>query len=272
MSRMKITIIIFILLFAMSIFLNWSNNSVVITQYNYANEKIPKGFNNYKIVQLSDLHNKVFGKNQEKFMEKIKEIEPDAVVITGDIVDKHRTKVNVAVDFVDQLTKIAPVYYINGNHEMVLDFNVSKELYDSMENSGVKLLLDDKVKIKSEGDDITIAGLSEETVFNGNIKPLDGMNEKFTILLAHEPHHLMEYSQTKSDLVFCGHAHGGQIRLPFIGGLYSPGQGVHPKLTSGIHKEGNTTMVISRGLGNSEFPFRVFNRPEIVVVTLQCNK
>lgn len=272
MSKMKMTIIVFILLFVISIFLNWSNNSVVITKYNYDNEKIPKGFNSYKIVQLSDLHNKVFGKSQEEFMEKIKGIEPDAILITGDIVDKHRTKVDVAMDFAEQLTKIAPVYYVNGNHEMVLEPNVSKELYDGMENSGVKLLLDNKVKIKSKGDTIIMAGLSEETVFNGNIESLDVMDEEFTILLAHEPHHLMEYSQTKSDLVFCGHAHGGQIRLPFIGGLYSPGQGVHPKLTSGMHKEGNTTMVISRGLGNSEFPFRVFNRPEIVVVTLQCNK
>lgn len=158
--------------------------------------------------------------------------------------------------------------------------------YEELASMGVTVLFDRKAEVTKDGDEICLMGLSEHTVFGckdfvrDNSAPLDmaafeealaalrgqAAEDDFTVLLTHEPQYLEAYAQAGFDLAFAGHAHGGQIRLPFTDGLFAPGQGVLPKLASGVHRSGPMTLIISRGLGNSTFPFRVFNRPEVISV------
>ena len=248
-------------------FCYWQNNSLVVTNIEYANKKIPQAFNNFKILQISDLHNKEFGDNQSYLVQHTKEISPDIIVITGDLIDGSRTNIDIAIEYVKQAKDIAPTYFVAGNHEEYS--KVYNELKKRLEELGVIILDDKRQVIKKHGEKITLLGLKDGTSFANEIKSLKNKDDKFTILLSHRPEYFNDYSKDNIDLVFSGHAHGGQFRIPFIGGLYAPGQGLFPKYTSGIYEKNNTSMVVSRGLGNSGFPLRLFNRPELVVVTLK---
>lgn len=248
-------------------FCYWQNNSLVVTNLEYKNKKIPQAFNNFKILQISDLHNKEFGDNQSYLVQHTKEISPDLIVITGDLIDGSRTNINIAIEYVKQAKDIAPIYFVAGNHEQYS--NVYNKLKKRLEELGVIVIDDKRQVIVKDRDKVTILGVKDGTYFVDKIRLLKNKDDKFTILLSHRPEYFNLYSNENIDLVFSGHAHGGQFRLPFIGGLYAPGQGLFPKYTSGIYRKNNTSMVVSRGLGNSGFPLRLFNRPELVVVTLQ---
>lgn len=270
---------IIIALLSLAVFFIWQNNHILINRINYKNEKIPKSFDGFKILQISDLHNKNF---EEMLSKKVKSVNPDIIVITGDIIDRHRTNVDIAIKFIEEIKDICPIYYISGNHENSSpQFN---ELKDKLKNNGVKIL-DNSLEIIGRNDEsIVLFGIADVTrnkwdkeymlykrddYYRLIIDKLkNDSKEDFLILLSHRPELINIYSEKNIDLAFTGHAHGGQVRLPLIGGLYSPGQGVFPKYTSGIHKIKNTSLVISRGLGNSGFPFRIFNRPEIVLVKI----
>ena len=270
------------------LFLHWNNKSIVITDYVYESEKLPKAFDGYRITQVSDLQSEYFGKNQKNLIEKVEKTNPDIIVYTGDLLDRNHTNFDAAEEAMKGLLNIAPVYYINGNHEMAVEEHAMEAFYEKLAEMGVVVLFDCENKIEKDGETISLLGLSEYTVFSckgfvrDNSEPLDmelfagalkdlrqqAEENAFAVLLAHEPQYLEEYAEAGFDLAFAGHAHGGQIRLPFTDGLYAPGQGVLPKLTSGMRYHENMALVISRGLGNSTFPFRVFNRPEIVTVKL----
>lgn len=270
---------IIIALMLLMIFFIWQNNHILINRINYKNINIPKEFNGFKILQVSDLHNKDFDGILSK---KIKSVNPDIIVITGDIIDRHRTNVDIAIKFVEEIKDICPIYYVSGNHESTApEFD---ELRDRLKRNGVKILDNSLERMGRNNEYISILGVSDFTImqlsesydpykkddyYNGIIDKLKkDSGEDFSILLSHRPEVINVYAEKEIDLAFSGHAHGGQIRLPFIGGLYAPGQGILPKYTSGIHKVKNTSLVVSRGLGNSGFPFRIFNRPEIVLVNL----
>lgn len=275
-----------ILLICVTMFLHWNNKSIVITEYTYENDKLPKAFDGYRITQVSDLQSEYFGKNQRNLIEKVARTHPDIIVYTGDLLDRNHTDFDAAKAAIHGLLDIAPVYYVNGNHEMAIEETAIEAFYEELSDMGVCVLFDRKVIVEKDGAEISLLGLSEHTVFSckgfvrDNSAPLDmelfetalktlrcqADEEAVTVLLAHEPQYLENYAKAGFDLTFAGHAHGGQIRLPLTDGLYAPGQGVLPKLTSGMRHSGNGTIVISRGLGNSTFPFRVFNRPEIVTV------
>ena len=279
---------VLIFLVCIALFLHWNNKSIVTTAHVYENEKLPEAFDGYKITQVSDLQSEYFGKNQKNLIEKVAKTRPDIIVYTGDLLDRNHTDFDAARTAVKGLLEIAPVYYVNGNHEMAVEETAMNAFYEELAEMGVSVLFDRKEVIEKDGAEICLLGLSEHTVFSckdyvrDNSAPLDmdlfadalsslrgrAADDDFTILLAHEPQYLKVYADAGFDLAFAGHAHGGQIRLPFTDGLYAPGQGVLPKLASGVHEEGGTTLVISRGLGNSTFPFRVFNRPEIISVKL----
>lgn len=280
-----------IVLVALISFLIEQNNNLVISKYKYKSKKIKKAFDGYKIVQISDLHNKDFHGRLEK---KIALENPDIIFITGDIIDASRTDLEVMKNFVSEIIKISKVYYVSGNHEHTSGTYL--EVLEIMKSLGVIILEDKYLKLTKEDETIGILGVADPRInmykksyfdaskedylksrhkgyFNNKLNILfKEVETDFNILLAHRPEELKTYSDSNIDLVFSGHAHGGQIRLPFIGGLFSPKQGLFPKLTDGIHKINNTSMVISRGLGNSRFPFRIFNRPEIVVVELCSEK
>lgn len=273
-KKHKVITIFIILILFVSVFCIWQNNDLIVTKYEFVSEKVPQNLDGYRIVHISDLHNKDFG---NRLVEHMKRQEPDIIVITGDLIDSRNTRVNIAVEFVKEATKIAPVYYVTGNHEgRSIEY---PELLLGLTNCGVTILDNNSRSINYNNSHFNLLGLSDPTFIEANGHEIstimkDTINKNINgntlnLLLAHRPELLSLYSETSVDLVFSGHAHGGQVRIPFIGGLVAPNQGLLPKYTSGIHTMNETSMIISRGLGNSIIPIRVFNRPEVVVVTLK---
>ena len=245
---------------ALCVLFVWLNNSCIkITRVNRKIEGAPK----LKIVHISDLHGKRFGKDGIRLIKKVAEQNPDFIAITGDIIHLYTPKnITVAIETVSALKEIAPVLYIAGNHEM--RNKGYRNLRKNLIEAGA-VVLDDRAE---EVCGITVAGLNGASLRNDKIQKVTPQISP-KILLAHEPQFFEKYADAGYDLVLCGHAHGGQWRIPFTKkGLYAPGQGIFPKYTSGVHERGKTAMVISRGLGNSEFPLRLFNRPEIVVIQI----
>lgn len=265
----------FFLGLALSWFLHIQNNAIVVTNIDYKNTKIPVAFEGYKIVQISDLHNKQYG---TKLLTKIKAIKPNSIVITGDLIDRRFTNVDVAMEFIDGITKIAPVYYVSGNHEAWSKYN--DELQARLVESGVIVLNNKKMELHHKNQSIELIGVQDPAYLTQTNKQKSNTSsirsslrkltnkDSFQILLSHRPELFKMYQKYNIDLVFSGHAHGGQIRLPLLGALVAPNQGILPKYTSGAYREKESTLVVSRGLGNSLFPYRLFNQPEVVVVTL----
>lgn len=260
-------------------FFHFQNNSIVTTQYNFSSDKVPQNFSGYKIVQLSDLHSKSFGNNQSDLVKKVKKVKPDLIVFTGDLIDSDRYDEKTSLTLMEKLVQIAPVYYVTGNHEWWSGKFDSLE--DKLKDTGVQVMRNTVEEIIIENDKIQIIGIddpakvsesyaeraiAEEDIMNSIKGPEEGVN--FKILLSHRPELFSLYIQYEFDIVFAGHAHGGQVRIPFVGGLVAPNQGLFPEYISGMHEVENTTMIVNRGLGNSIIPLRVFNRPEIVVVAL----
>lgn len=268
MRRKKVKIVL--LLALLIIFLYSENNLISISKINIKSEKVPKSFQGYKIVHLSDFHNKSFLNYGNRVAEKVKSLNPDIIVFTGDLIDSRKYKEEVSLDFMKELVKIAPVYYVNGNHE--IRSGKFPSLEQGLKEIGVNILRNTNESITKNGEEVYIMGIEDplykplEETLEGAIKNLQ--HSSFKILLAHRPEYISEYSSYNIDMVFSGHAHGGQVRLPFIGGLAAPGQGIFPKYTNGKYELGGTTMIVSRGLGNSIFPQRLFNRPQIIEITL----
>lgn len=272
----KLKYILMIILFI--IFCIWQNNHIGISRFDYSNPVVPEEFNGFTIVHISDLHNKSFGKNQEYLLRKISLNSPDIILVTGDLIDRRRYDLDTALLFIEGAMEIAPVYYVSGNHEAwsgAYD-NIRKELT----HYGVVVLDDRKVEYIRNNSKIEILGLSDPAFLTSSYleeRNTSNLEEHlsqladhnvFQILLSHRPELMDIYTRENIDMIFSGHAHGGQIRIPGIGGIVAPDQGFFPKYTSGSHHIDQSTMYVSRGLGNSLFPIRVFNRPEIIVVTL----
>ena len=243
------------------IFFVWFNNSCLkVTGYERKIAGAPK----MRIVHLSDLHGKRFGHKNIKLVQKVAEQKPDLIVITGDIIHLYTPKnFEVAVEAVASLIGLAPVLYVAGNHEM--RNKGYRNLRKALKEAGAIILDDTSTQIGS----VTFVGLNGASLRNDKIAKITPEKSP-KILLAHEPQFFKKsYSKYGYSLVLCGHAHGGQWRIPFTNiGLYAPGQGKFPKYTAGVYEEGDCAMIVSRGLGNSEFPLRLFNRPEIVVVDI----
>lgn len=253
-------------------FFYYENHHLVVSEYHYRNAKISNTLNGYRIVQLSDIHNAVFGKDNQGLLKMVREQEPNMIVITGDLVDSNHTNIDAALALVAQLTTICPVYYVTGNHEYWLTNENQENLMNGLSNAGVTCLKDEIKGISIGKDSFSLIGLDDNSLFNSTLQELMNTDhDDFTLVLAHEPQYLQQYSKTGVDLVLTGHAHGGQFRLPFLGPLVAPDQGFFPEYTEGIHIWGDTTMIISRGLGNSVVPVRLFNDPEIVTVILESN-
>lgn len=258
---------------AMGAFLYWQNNAITMTQIVHTH-KVPEAFHGYKILHISDLQNKLFGANQNTLIYKAECAAPDMIVITGDLIDRNRTDLDAAMDLIRGIVKLAPVYYVSGNHEH--QSGEYDTLVELLVSEGVTVLDNGKSVIERGGETITLMGLADKSVNPYYSRVLDmlckGNESTFTMLLSHRPELFEEYAAKGISLVFSGHAHGGQIRLPKIGGLFAPHQGFFPTYTSGAYTKDDTTMVVSRGLGNSTFPFRIFNRPELLVITLYHEK
>lgn len=275
-KRVKYSIGVIAVIIIMAIFFYWQNNGITVTKITFENSKIPNGFDGFKIIHLSDLHNKEFGEAQKKLIKKVNDSNPDLIVFTGDLID-HTKEEKGDESFINAIKDVAPVYYVSGNHEAwsgKYDGLVAK-----LKENGITVLDNDKVKIEKNGEYINVLGIKDLAFFSNDTKVFEDELKKlvdkeesndFKILLSHRPELMDLYVKNSLDLVFSGHAHGGQFRIPFIGGVLAPNRSLFPKYTSGMHTINNTSMIISRGLGNSIIPVRVFNRPEIIDITLKA--
>ena len=271
MFKLNKKVIIFLILLSVIGFVLYQNNIIEKTYIEYSSDRVPEDFNGYKIVHISDLHNKSFGKNQEKLLKKIEEISPDIIAITGDLIDRRKYNLEVALSFVKGAVDIAPVYYVSGNHEAWS--GKYEEIKDELISLNVQVLDDEKISIHRKDEFIDIIGLKDPDFHTSNDLEDQLMNlseeNNFQILLSHRPELINLYSKEKIDLIFSGHAHGGQFRLPFIGGIIAPDQGLFPEYSSGLYVKDKSTLIVSRGLGNSIIPLRLFNQPEIIVLTIK---
>lgn len=277
---MKKLIIIISILILCTIYLYNENNKLEINNYNIINHNIPSDFNNYKIIQISDFHNTKSKALTTTIIKEIEKQKPNIIVLTGDLIDANKTNIDITINFIKEINNIAPIYFITGNHEASI--NNYSYLQDKLEENKV-VILDNKLQIlEKNGTEINLIGINDpamqhnpyetnEDIITSEINSIDFNRNNYTILLSHRPELFKNYVNNNIDLVLTGHAHGGQIRLPFIGGLIAPNQGLLPKYTNGIKEKNNTTMVISRGIGNSILPFRINNKPELLIITLKNN-
>lgn len=257
----------------------WGNKALELTGISVSSYKLPQSFDGFKIAHISDLHNAEFGKDNAKLISLLEKSDPDIIAITGDIFDCHRTDVDVSIAFAQKAINIAPCYYVPGNHEQRVPEAYDK-LLKAFEEIGITVLDNKALTIERAEDSINILGVNDpgfevdylfgdtESVMRNHLSNLVKNKESFNLLLSHRPELFEVYSDFNVDLVLTGHAHGGQFRLPFIGGLYAPNQWFFPEYDSGLYTEDNTNMIVSRGLGNSLFPFRIGNRPQIILVEL----
>ena len=278
-NKKTVLIVSVLVILCLGIWTLWGNIALEVNEYEIVSDRIPEAFAGFRIAQVSDLHNKDFGEGYGQLLTLLSEINPDIIVVTGDLIDSRQTDLDVALEFAWQAGKIARVYYVSGNHEArVPEY---EDLKTGLVKAGVVILENQKVEITREGESITLMGIDDpsfqedylfgdsESVARQAIENLQNESDGYTVLLSHRPELFDLYVETGMDLVFSGHAHGGQFRLPFVGGLVAPNQGFFPKYDAGQFTGENTTMIVSRGVGNSIIPMRFNNRPEIIVVEFQ---
>lgn len=266
-------------LITLVIWIAWGNTALELNTYTVTSARLPECFDGYRIAHVSDLHNAEMGEDNEKLLTMLREADPDMIAITGDLIDSRNTNIEIALQFAQEAMKIAPCYYVSGNHEARV--NEYEELKTGLISAGVIILEDTQTEISIEGQTITLIGVDDpsfqtdylfgdaETVMSSKLAELHTDGEVYTILLSHRPELFDTYADHDVDLVLSGHAHGGQFRLPFIGGVVAPNQGLFPEYDAGIYTDGNTNMLVSRGVGNSILPFRINNRPEVILIELQ---
>ena len=258
----------------------WGNSAPQLTSMIHYANALPREFEGYRVVQVSDLHDARLGAGNARVIELVKQARPDLIVVTGDIIDSNRLNIDRSAETIRQLALLAPVYCVSGNHEAALRREDYQRLKRALAQAGAVLLEDQSVLLQRGGAGIQLVGLQDIGFYPGgmqdkraslnNALTLLADQGRFTIGLSHRPELLDCYAKSALDLVLCGHAHGGQVRLPLIGGLFSPGQGLFPRYTSGSYPIApDKTMIVSRGIGNSKFPLRVNNRPEVVVIELR---
>lgn len=273
--RIVLTVVAAVLL-ALVIWTAWGNTALELNTYTIASEKLPQAFDGYRIAHISDLHNAELGVGNEKLLAMLREAEPDIIAITGDLIDSRNTDVGIALHFAEEAVKIAPCYYVMGNHEArVPEYD---ELKAGLLELGVVVLDDEKADLEVSGESITLLGVNDpsfladpangEALMQSKLQELMNGAENYTVLLSHRPELFEVYVESGADLVLSGHAHGGQFRFPLVGGLAAPNQGLFPKYDAGVYTEEHTSVVVSRGIGNSLFPFRFNNRPEVIIVEL----
>lgn len=249
-----------------------SREDLEISRYEVKSQKLPESFDGFKIVQLSDLHGAEFGEDGMGLVEKVKELEPDMIALTGDFVTDEGDLAAVE-KLAARLVKLCPVYFVSGNHEF--GSGLAVKVRNILERAGVKYLSNEYLTISRGEDGILLGGVEDPLAYADMLSPdelaqkmNDAAPDAFKILLGHRNYWMTEYPELPVDLIFCGHAHGGLIRIPGVGGLIGTDRRLFPDFDAGEYNNGRYTLIVSRGLGNSVPIPRVFNRPEIVCVEL----
>lgn len=278
-NKKIIILTIIILLIVIFLILDYiSCNTIKESYYTIESSKIPKEFSNYKIVQLSDLHNKYYGENGERLVDKIKKINPNLIVITGDMVNTGDTDYSNFFNIAKELSKNYTIYYILGNHEEDLSKENINKIVSNLEEYNINILIDESDTITIGKEHINIYGLSKQLKTKSGIiqnrETLDNLlnninKDEFNILLAHNPLIFEEYAKYNVDLIFSGHVHGGAIRLPVLGGILSPNITFFPKYDKGHYVINNSNLIVSAGIGIGRFPIRIFNYLDIPIITLK---
>lgn len=261
------------LLAVLAFFFYDSTTRLVTEEFTVSTSQIPESFNDFRIVQLSDVHGKSFGAENTKLIEAVREAVPDIIVITGDFID-NATSGQWAKELLGGLVSIAPVYFVTGNHEWASGGLV--ELFEIMDSYGVIALRNEYAVLERDGQSIVLAGIDDPNGFADQKTPQELFSEieeeqgdQYTVLLAHRNDMLGTYAETGANLVLTGHCHGGIIRLPILGGLLGTDRSFFPEYESGFYIRGGTTMFVSRGLGLIFNIPRFLNNPQVAVLILQ---
>ncbi len=273
-------LIIIALLFSVAVLMFvFQDRSLSVSHYDISSEKLPQSFEGYKIAHISDLHNNEISSGQQELIDEVKNFGPDIIVMTGDMVNRDYFDFELMEHLTEELMLIAPVYSVDGNHEMD-NLEDRERLHRLYLEKGVIITDGTSVKVSSpiegSGEEIMIYG--QYMYFNEqghfwlitDLRPSD--TEQFNVILSHFSNLFDELSLMEFDLVFAGHTHGGIIRLPIIGGLISYDTLFFPAYDGGVFVENDTTMVSSRGLGEADVDLRFNNPPELVTVTLHSTK
>ena len=260
---------------ALAWFVYWSNTSLQVTRTEAVLPDLPAGFDGCRVVVLGDLHTASFGPDNETLLEAVRQQDPAYLFLVGDLLDCHRAVPDGYVETVaGSLAAIAPTYYVTGNHEWALgDVPALKE---TLKDAGVTVLSNTFLPLTQNGDALLLAGIDDPNGYADQKSPETVAQEAeatgedpFWILLAHRNDFFPEtYSRLGADLVISGHGHGGLVRLPFTDGLISTDHSLFPSYTAGLYEKNGSTLFVTRGLGNSGWTLRLFNRPEVAVLTL----
>lgn len=259
------------------IWFQWQCWGVSATHTDVALSGLPARFDGFKIVHLSDLHGHEYGEGNENLLAMVAKEKPDLIVITGDLIDQEG-QLEMIPALAKGLAAIAPSYYVTGNHEWSLGTGTVKELKGLLAQCGVTPLSNQYEILERNGAQIVLAGVDDPNGYADQTTP-EGLYARiqedgpglFTLLLAHRNDRFGQYAAAGYDFVLSGHGHGGIVRLPFLGGLVGTNRQLFPDWTSGLYTLGDSTLFVSRGLGNNTVPFngfRIFNRPELAVVTI----
>ena len=264
----------------------WRGNSVIsVSAYTVCSDRLPPALSGLHIAQVSDLHGAVFGARNEALLRALREARPDLIAVTGDLIDSYRTGRDPdlwqgTAETVLRMTEIAPVYYVTGNHEWA-STNVPR-LKGTLAECGVTVLSNQYTVLERNGDSLVLAGVDDPNGYADQKTPeelyeeiLQGEGEGCVVLLAHRNDRFDQYAAAGYDLVISGHGHGGIVRLPFTDGLLGTDRRLFPTWTAGVYTLGESTLFVSRGLGNNTVPipgFRLFNRPDLAVLELTARE
>lgn len=259
-----------------ALFIRWDNSALQITHFEPSFTDLPDGFDGCRIVVLGDLHTACFGEDNTELLDAVRAEAPEYIFLVGDLLDSfHDIPADYAATVAEGLSAIAPAYYITGNHEWAI--GDVPELKETLTAHGMTVLSNQSLQLERDGSTIVLAGIDDPNGYADQKPPetvaaevYAAYGDPFWILLAHRNNYFPEhYSLLGADLVVSGHGHGGLVRPPFTDGLISVERTLFPSYTAGLYEENGSALFVTRGLGNSGSTFRLFNRPEVAVVTLR---
>lgn len=285
----KVSMYIMTVILVLAAMVIYSNTYITTSKYTIQNKKLPQDFDGFKIVQVSDLHSACFGKDNSRLIKAIDDNKPDIVVLTGDMINSKETEFDVFFEFAEKIANKYPTYFIFGNHELILNDKYRDKIVKTIQGYGVTVLDNQMIQLQKGNSEINLYGMwfnlryyrditsdtSSEYEFTAEQMEKifgDCKKDKFNLLLTHNPVYFDAYAEWGADLTLAGHLHGGMIRIPFVGGLFSPEKSLFPQYDSGEFNKDDSSMIVSRGIGNGLQGFRFNNCPELDVITLECTK
>ena len=274
MRRRKTAVLLVLTALLAAGFLLWGNCSLQTTETALVSPALPPAFDGLRIVELADLHGRVFGRGSRRLLAAVRRAEPDLICIDGDLFDE-RTDLAMLPPLLRGLCAIAPVYYVTGNHEWRVPG--LRGILAQMRACGVTVLQDDWRVLRRGEDALVLAGTDDPcgpaerktpAELSADIRAEAG-EAAFLLLLTHRNDQLPQWSALGVQAVLAGHCHGGVVRLPFVGGLFGTDRRLFPAWDAGLYRQGETALYVSRGLGYTNVHFRLFNRPEVAVIVLR---